>query len=303
MRSDLSGIIVVDKPEGMTSARVVAEVKRKLEAARVGHTGTLDPFATGVLICCINQATRLARFFLHGSKRYEGLLRFGSVTDTQDATGQTLETSSVPQLDQAFLENLFKRFEGRQWQLPPVYSALKHEGTPLYKLARRGHPVQKPARPVTITSLCILQVALPDVRFEVACSAGTYVRTLCHDIGQTVGCGAHLAELRRTESCDFGLDQAVALDRLKAMETAEQVENVMIPMAEALREMPTFSADDEMVTHISHGRPLPPEPFTGRDPVNRPADYLKVVDRSNRLKAVIEWSSESGTYIYCCVFK
>jgi tRNA pseudouridine55 synthase len=303
MRSELNGIIVVDKPKGMTSARVVAEVKKTVGAARVGHTGTLDPFATGVLICCINQATRLARFFLHGDKRYEGLLRLGSTTDTQDATGQLLETLPVPKLDQAFLENLFKRFEGRQWQRPPVYAALKHEGTPLYKLARQGRPVQKPARPVTIKRLRILQAAPPDVRFEVACSAGTYVRTLCHDIGQAVGCGGHLAELRRTESCGFDVATAVSLDRLGALSAAGQMAEMVIPMAEALKGIPAFRADDDMVTHIGHGRQLAPEPFTAGDPARRPADLLKVVDRENRLRAVIEWSPEKDTYIYCCVFK
>lgn len=303
MRSDLNGIIVVDKTEGMTSAKVVAEVKKITGATRVGHTGTLDPFATGVLICCVNQATRLARFFLHGSKRYEGLLRLGSTTDTQDGTGRIVATAPVPKLDQASLENLFKRFEGRQMQLPPVYAALKHEGTPLYKLARQGRPVQKPARQVTIKSLCILQVALPDVRFEVACSAGTYVRTLCHDIGQSVGCGAHLAELRRTESCGFSLEGAVTLDALKAMSTAEQTGETIIPMAEALKEMPAFRADDEMAAHISHGRPLAPDSFTGGDSAGCPSDHLKVLDRENRLRAVLEWSPDKGTYIYCCVFK
>ncbi len=299
MRSDLNGIVVVDKPAGMSSAKVVAEIKKSFGAARVGHTGTLDPFATGVLICCINQATRLARFFLHGNKRYEGLMRLGSTTDTQDATGNIVATAPVPELDEAFLASVFRRFEGRQLQHPPVFAALKHEGTPLYKLARRGKPVQKPPRPVTITTLRILQVALPDVRFEVACSAGTYVRTLCNDIGQVVGCGAHLAELRRTESCGFGLDRAAPLDTLRAMDPWD----VLIPMAEALKGMPSFTADEEMLAHIDHGRPLRPEPFAQDGAMKDPVDYLMIVDRANRLKAVIEWSSRSGTYVYGCVFK
>lgn len=303
MRSDVNGIIVVDKPEGMTSAKVVAEVKKISGAARVGHTGTLDPFATGVLICCLNQATRLARFFLHGRKRYEGLLRLGSTTDTQDATGRILETSPVPKLDRTAVERMFRRFEGRIWQRPPAYAALKHEGTPLYKLARQGKPVQKPARPVTITSLRVMQVELPDVRFDVACSAGTYVRTLCDDIGREVGCGAHLAELRRTESCGFSLPQSVSLGTLGEMAQTGNLEKVVISMAESLKEMPEFRADGNMVTHIGHGRPLTPEPFTGGDPDRIPEAFLKIVDRSNRLIAVIEWSPENETYVYCCVFK
>jgi len=299
MRSGLNGIVVVDKPAGMSSARVVAEVKKKMGAARVGHTGTLDPFATGVLICCINQATRLARFFLHGGKRYEAVMRLGSTTDTQDATGRIVATAPLPDLDEACLASVFRGFEGPQWQHPPVFAALKHEGTPLYKLARRGKPVQKPPRQVIISILRILQVALPDVRFEVACSAGTYVRTLCHDIGQTLGCGGHLVELRRTESSGFGLDQAVTLDRLGEIDPWK----VLIPMAEALIGMPSVTADDQMIAHIEQGRPLKPEWFKERDPMSSPADTLMIVDRANRLRALIEWSSEDGTYVYGCVFK
>ena len=306
MRSELNGIIVIDKPAGMTSAKVVAKVKKILEAAKVGHTGTLDPFATGVLICCVNQATRLARFFLEGAKRYEGLLRLGISTDTQDATGQVTARTPVPPVGNDRLAEVFSRFEGRQWQQPPVYAALKHQGQPLYKLARQGVPVQKPPRQVTISALRIVDIALPDIRFEVACSAGTYIRTLCSDIGRVLGCGAHLVELRRTASCGFGLAEAVPLDDLQEVCSASHPATRLVPMAKALRHMPTWVAGESVLNQIRHGRPLHPDQFPD-DAIHRPAEddgcpYLKVVDRMQRLCAVLERCAEGPGYNYCCVF-
>ena len=148
--SKVSGILVVDKPAGLTSAKVVARVKKLLGARKVGHTGTLDPFATGVLICCINKATKLSRFFLKGWKKYTAVLHLGIETDTQDSTGSVISVVNAVALDERFIRTVFQQFEGTIEQVPPVYSALKHKGVPLYKLARNGKPVQKPARQVTI---------------------------------------------------------------------------------------------------------------------------------------------------------
>ncbi len=304
MRPELNGVIVLDKPADITSAKAVAEVKRSLGAAKVGHTGTLDPFATGVLLCCVNQATRLARFFLHGDKRYEALLRLGIATDTQDATGREVHRAPVPALTDAQLRSLFDRFLGPQWQQPPVYAALKHQGTPLYKLARQGRPVQKPPRPVTITALRILHTALPDVRFEVGCSAGTYVRTLCADIGAAMGCGGHLAELRRTASGGFTIAEAVSLERLRALPDAQARRRLLVPMESVLRHLPTFQADDAVLARVAQGQPLTPVQLpeaaihgdaTGHGP-------LKVVDAQGRLRAVVERAPGGQAYNYCCVF-
>ncbi len=186
-QTDLDGILVIDKPANLSSARVVAAVKKALKAGKAGHAGTLDPFAEGVLICCINQATRLAGFLLHGTKKYIAELKLGQETDTQDLTGTVVATANTVDYSPQTIQSVFESFKGSIEQLPPVYSALKHKGVPLYKLARRGQPVQKPPRQVQIYDICVDDVDLPYVRFEVSCSAGTYIRTLGADIGQKAG--------------------------------------------------------------------------------------------------------------------
>ncbi len=305
MRDQLNGVIVLDKPAGISSAKAVAEVKKITRAAKVGHTGTLDPFATGVLLCCINQATRLARFFLHGDKHYEAVLRLGIATDTLDRTGQVVSRHTVPHMSDDQLISIFNRFIGQQMQQPPVYAALKHNGTPLYKLARQGRPVQKPARSITISALRILEVSLPDVRFELSCSAGTYVRVLCSDIGQVVGCGGHLAELRRTAGSGFAIEESVTLETLKG-NAESSLADVVISMADALRGMPRFRANAETIQHVAHGKPVSaervPEHAIEREGASRDIGYIKVVDDQDNLKAVLEKSADGTLYNYCCVF-
>lgn len=306
MRRKLNGVIVLDKPAGISSAKAVAEVKKILGAAKTGHTGTLDPFATGVLLCCVNQATRLARFFLHGDKSYEALLRLGTATDTQDATGQVVAQAPVPELTLDRLTLVFNQFMGQQMQQPPVYAALKHQGTPLYKLARQGRPVQKEARPVTISALRIVQVALPEVRFEVSCSAGTYVRMLCADIGKALGCVGHLAELRRTACGGFSIAEAVSLETLRGITDASAQAALLVPMVTILRHLPTLRADDAVLERVVHGKTLTPdqvpEGLIENAQSGSPGDYLKVVDAQGRLRAVLQRSPDGGPYNYCCVF-
>jgi tRNA pseudouridine55 synthase len=306
MRNELSGFLIIDKPAAMSSAQVVFQVKKLLGARKVGHTGTLDPFATGVLICCINQATRLARFFLEGSKTYDAVLRLGVDTDTQDATGQVIGEGRVPPLSAHRLEQVFRRFEGHQMQTPPIYAALKHHGTPLYKLARSGKPVQKPARSITVTALTIAAIALPDVRFEVTCSSGTYVRTLCADIGRAVGCGGHLAGLRRTASSCFNIGDAWTLERINAMEQHVRSERTLIPMAAALTAMPTFTAGEDVLQYVANGRKLTVQQLPPAL-VEPPSDtamsgHVKIVDTERNVKAVLKLSPDGAAYDYCCVF-
>lgn len=304
MRDQLNGVLVLDKPAGISSARAVAEVKKITGAAKVGHTGTLDPFATGVLLCCINQATRLARFFLHGDKRYEAVLRLGTATDTLDGTGEVVSRQTVPHMSAEQLETIFNRFRGQQMQQPPVYAALKHNGTPLYKLARQGKPVQKASRPVNISVLRIKAVDLPDVRFEMQCSAGTYVRVLCADIGRVIGCGGHLAELRRTASCGFAIEEALPLEKIQEMAKAARP-GLLIPMADALRGLPAFQAEGDLLQHLAHGKRLSIDHIPV-EAVEKEADaplaLVKVVDDARRLRAVLQWSPDNETYNYCCVF-
>lgn len=297
----MNGILVVDKPEGISSARVVARVKAILGAKKAGHTGTLDPFATGVLVCCINQATRLSRFLLREDKTYEAELVLGIATDTQDATGTVIQRQPLAHVSAKNVRETAARFVGSISQTPPVYSALKHRGTPLYKLARRGTAVEKPARPVRIHRLEIREINLPTVRFGVTCSAGTYVRTLCADMGRALGCGAHLKRLRRTVSGGFSIGEAVDLEKLAESRDSGRLENTVIPMNDALSFMPAVVADDATIKKVKNGRPLSRADFAGRP--DRPAEgVFKVIEPGGRLIAVLEGSPTADHYNYCCVF-
>lgn len=306
MCSELNGILIIDKPAGQTSAKTVAEVKKILGVAKCGHTGTLDPMATGVLICCVNQATRLARFFLHSEKEYQAVLRLGVSTDTQDNSGRTIASATVPDFSADELRETFKRFEGPQLQQPPVYAALKHQGTPLYKLARLGKPVQKAARPVTIRYLRILSIDLPNITFQVTCSAGTYIRTLCADIGRQLGCGGHLTQLRRTSSSGFSVSDAITPAELQVKKDAGPYHETVIPMADALGQMPSFTADDQIIEHIYHGRRLNrtmvPMDSLGLKMETTSDNYIRVVNAHRQLKAVIQPAPDGLAYNYCCVF-
>jgi len=300
-RQELSGVIVVDKPPGITSAKVVARVKKWLKARKAGHTGTLDPFATGVLVCCINRATKLSRFFLHGKKKYEAVLHLGVETDTQDSTGIVTNVCHNVEFSKKTIESAFKRFEGNIQQLPPVYSALKHKGIPLYKLARSKKPVQKPARQVSIITLKILEIHPPFIRFEVFCSAGTYIRTLCADIGASLGCGGHLKELRRIESSGFTITDAVTLEELEDLTLSEKLSDRLISMSNALKDMPEYIADKVLVNKINHGYIITKNDFMA-EKINAFEGFIKIVDTNKTLVAVLKPAKDKNTYDYCCVF-
>jgi len=300
-RQELSGVIVVDKPPGITSAKVVARVKKLLKARKAGHTGTLDPFATGVLVCCINRATKLSRFFLHGEKKYEAVLHLGIETDTQDSTGNVTNICNNVEFSKKTIQSAFRRFEGTIKQLPPVYSALKHKGIPLYKLARSKRPVQKPARQVSIIYLKILEVHLPTIRFEVFCSAGTYIRTLCADIGTSLGCGGHLEELRRIESSGFTIADAVTLEKLEDLTFSKNSSDRIISMSNALKGIPEHIADKVLVNKINHGHIITKNDFM-LETINAFEGFIKIVDTDKDLVAVLKYTKDKNRYDYCCVF-
>ena len=301
MSLDHHGFVVIDKPENMSSACVVSHVKRTLDAKKVGHAGTLDPFATGVMICCVNRATRLARFFLGGDKKYEALLHLGIETDTQDATGHIISEDRVPNCSESEIQAVFRSFTGPLQQMPPVYSALKHKGIPLYKHARRGKPIQKPARQIVVQALHITDIQLPYIRFEVTCSAGTYVRTLGTDIGNALGCGGHLKTLRRTQSSGFSIADAMTLEVFEERAAGETFFRYAVGMTEALETMPERTADKELKSKIVNGVPL-----TQKDVIlGKSADkgnFIKIIDANRELLAVIEKNETPGEYHYCCVF-
>jgi len=300
-----NGIIVIDKPGNISSAGVVRFVKKTLNAEKVGHAGTLDPFAEGVLICCLNQATRLAGFLLHGKKKYAAALKLGEETDTQDFTGTIVSTGKPVDLAPQTIKNAFKKFEGPNKQLPPVYSALKHKGVPLYKLARRGDPMQKPARCVQIYNLTIQEIALPFIRFEVTCSAGTYIRTLCADIGKFLGCGGHLSALKRLESSGFTLNQAISMPELEKLRNSTKLSERIICMADALPDMLQFCADPQLAEKIRHGKMISTRDLTGTNGTGgtyNTGSEIKIVDGDGDLIAILKYSEPERRLEYRCVF-
>ena len=222
-----NGIIVIDKPAGWTSMDVCAKIRGVLHERRVGHAGTLDPMATGVLPVFVGRATRAVEFAAEGGKEYVAGLRLGVVTNTQDTSGTVLEEKPVS-VDRAALEAALAPFRGDILQIPPMYSAIKRDGKKLYELARKGQEVEREPRPVTIYGLEVVDQTGPaDYLLRVQCSKGTYVRTLCHDIGQALGCGGCMYSLRRTEAAGFSLDQAVTLD---ALLSAEDPQSLLLPV-------------------------------------------------------------------------
>jgi tRNA pseudouridine55 synthase len=223
------GVLLVDKPSGMTSHDVVDRVRRQFGFKKVGHCGTLDPAATGLLILVIERATKLQDRLMSDDKAYEGTMLLGVSTDSQDADGEIIAEKPVPPLTTEDIEQAFAKFRGDIQQVPPMVSALKHQGTPLYKLARKGQTVEREPRPVHIYDLRVLGIELPRIQFRVACTKGTYVRTLCSDIGDTLGCGAHLHDLRRTKSGKFDVKDAHSLETIM-QQTREQLKEFIIPI-------------------------------------------------------------------------
>ncbi|MEW5737260.1 MAG: tRNA pseudouridine(55) synthase TruB [Thermodesulfobacteriota bacterium] len=297
----MDGIIVLDKPEGITSAKAVAEVKKLTPKGKIGHTGTLDPFATGILVLCLGKATRLARFFLHGRKAYEAEMLLGVETDTQDLTGTvTSRAQEVCVSDEEIIAAL-ARFRGKIWQKPPVFSALKHQGVPLYKLARRGDPVEKEPRQVEVFELGFLGREGDRVRFFARVSGGTYIRSLCADIGRALSCGAHLTALRRTENNGFSAEEATGLAEIKELGRSGRLEEKLLPMAESLRSMDHVSADRNLADKIRNGRLITWQDLGGR-PGGRGEETVKVLDAEGGLLAVLTGKPDGVGLTYCCVF-
>ena len=247
-----NGILVIDKPADWTSHDVVGKVRRLLQERRVGHAGTLDPMATGVLPVFVGRATRAVEFAMEGEKEYVAGLRLGVVTDTQDITGTVLEERPLFDMHQA-VDQVLERFRGELLQVPPMYSALKVKGQKLYELARKGVEVERPPRRVTIHSLKILeQLNNGDYILKVRCSKGTYVRTLCHDMGQALGCGAAMSSLRRTEAAGFTIHQAVTME-----EAEERGAALLLPVDRFFAACPSFTIwDPEQERRCRCGNPL-----------------------------------------------
>ncbi len=226
-----SGVLLVDKSPDMTSHDVVAIARRSLGTKKIGHCGTLDPMATGLLMLVVERATKIQDLLMSEDKEYEGTLTLGVTTSTQDRQGEVLEEKEVPAFTAGEIDAAFAPFTGAFEQIPPMVSAIKKDGVPLYKLARKGQEVVREPRPVTVSKYEVRRIALPEVDFSVHCSKGFYVRTYAHDIGAKLGCGAHLSALRRTRSGRFTLDRAIGIDRLKTA-PREELWQAMVSLAE-----------------------------------------------------------------------
>ena len=297
-----SGIIAIHKPEGISSSRVVARVKKVLTAKKLGHTGTLDPFATGLLLCAVNKGTRISRFFLDGHKRYIARVCLGVETDTYDLTGKTVFTASkniMDSLNNEDVEQAVNSFIGIQDQVPPAFSALKHKGQPLYKLARQGKKIEKPPRQIEIFDISIKHIDLPNIDMEVFCSSGTYIRSIAFDIGRRLGCGAHLSKLCRTQSSAFKLEDAIQLDSLERLDKTI-VEQRIVPLSDCLAFMPRIVADKPIAQKIKFGQKLLKKEI-GPSLV-KANQSIRVIDNDNNLLAIIQLNENRQEYNYSCVF-
>lgn len=259
----LSGILNVDKPPGMTSHDVVDEVRRLVGQRKVGHAGTLDPMATGVLLVCLGKATRVAEYLMKGRKRYRATVVLGTTTDTYDAEGQITSSGGDADFTRAEVEAALSPFVGSIEQVPPMYSAIKREGQPLYQLARQGKTVERSPRPIEIDAIELLDWTSPALSIEVACSPGTYIRSLAHDLGQHLGSGAHLASLVRLSSGHFTLEDATSLDRLAEAFEHGQEDRYFLALDEAFFDWPAAIVGVEAARHIVHGQAVALEPPKG----------------------------------------
>jgi tRNA pseudouridine55 synthase len=252
----MNGLLIIDKPQGMTSFDVVRRVRKLCGTRRVGHAGTLDPLATGVLPVAVGEGTRIVQFLMEGDKTYRATLKLGEITDTQDAEGEILERRPVVGVTEEILTEACRSWVGTVSQVPPMYSALKKDGVPLYRLARKGIEIERQARQVEIRRLEISDVRLPYMSFEVDCSKGTYIRSLCHDLGLDLGPGAHLTALRRTRNGIFTESDSITLEKL-AEDANAGISPGLLSLAESLRGFPSFDVSETAASRLRNG--VPPE--------------------------------------------
>jgi len=279
----LDGILNLDKPSGLTSHDVVAQVRAVAGQRRVGHAGTLDPLASGVLLVCLGRATRLVEYLMDSTKVYRARIRLGMTTDTYDATGTVLQERPV-EVDRATVETALARFRGPVLQVPPMYSALKRDGQPLYRLARRGVTVERQPRAVEIYRLDLTAWEPPYLTVEVACSAGTYIRSLAHDLGERLGCGAYMDALTRLASGDFRIEEAIPLAAL----TRERLLASLLPPDAALRRYPVLRLDEAGVRTVRMGQTVVAPP--------QDAPLARAYAPDGSFVAVMEYQTEQAVW-------
>lgn len=285
MLNVVSGVLVVDKPIGMTSHDVVQIIRRGTGIRRAGHTGTLDPRASGVLVVLIGPAVRLSEYVSASDKRYQATIRLGSSTDTYDAEGVVTSSGSVENITEEQFVDKLQNFVGEIEQVPPPYSAVKVQGRKAYEMAREGEEVELEPRKIQVYSLDLLEWDSPEAVVDVFCSSGTYVRSLANDLGTALGCGAHLVGLRRTKSGRFTLRDAVPLRRLQESFTAGNWYKYLIPAAEALGDWPSVELDADQVELVRHGHRVPADPGS--------EDWARGISEQGDLVALLELDKDA----------
>lgn len=282
----MEGLIIINKQKGWTSHDVVARLRSVLSVQKIGHTGTLDPDATGVLTVCIGRATRLAQYTNESDKEYKVVMRLGIRTDTQDATGRVTGETKDFTIGREEIEEAFRKFTGRINQVPPMYSAVKIKGVPLYRHARRGKEVERQAREVVISGIRLLEYSGAFVTFEVTCSKGTYIRTLCADIGDFLGVGAHMFSLQRTRSGEFSIMDSVTVEEAEGLHRAGKLEARLKSPEQVTGWMPSVVINDRGSSLVRDGRPLGLDAIDKVKGEFRPDDDVAIVDCNGVLKAI-----------------
>jgi tRNA pseudouridine55 synthase len=281
----MDGIFNINKPTGMTSHDVVAIIRKLLKQKRVGHTGTLDPLASGVLPICVGQATRVAEYLSESGKAYQVDIKFGIATDTYDAEGTIISTASTADLTLNMIEESLEQFRGPQMQYPPRYSAIKIQGQPAYKRARAGEAIVLEPRPIVIYALEIRDWIPPRLTLAIECSKGTYIRSLAHNLGIQLGCYAHLEALVRTRSGPFTLSESITLEQLAGAVEMNCIQHYAFSLDKALEQYPAFKLDAETVERIKHGN-------TFNNPIANNSGLARVYDTNGAFIAIAEWNEE-----------
>jgi len=284
----MDGIFNINKATGMTSHDVVAKIRKLIKQKRVGHAGTLDPAASGVLPICVGQATRVAEYLSESGKAYSAEIVFGIVTDTYDSEGMVIRTASVENLSLAQIEEALRHFTGPQMQMPPRYSAIKLQGQPAYKRVRAGEDVSLEPRPIVIYQLNILDWLPPGLILAIECSKGTYIRSLAYDLGEYLNCGAYLAKLVRTRSGPFTLSESITLEQLADAVTSGTVAEHLYPADKVLQDYPALVLDATAAQHVRHGNAFKHDEQQGY--VH--AQLARVYDEAGYFLAIAEWDAE-----------
>lgn len=251
----INGVLLLDKPQGVSSNHALQRARRLFQAQKAGHTGTLDPMATGLLPVCFGEATKFSSHLLEADKVYRARVKLGEITDTGDAEGEVVERMVVPHLQASDVETVLAAFRGEIEQVPPMYSALKHEGRPLYELARQGKTIERAVRRVKVYDTRLLSHGTEGFELEVACSKGTYIRTLAEDIGRALGCGAHITALRRLKTGPFDAGGMHSLESLEALPDQAAREAVLLPMDVLVAHLPALAVEDAQASRLLHGQP------------------------------------------------